>query len=310
MLPRVSIVVPSRDQASYLELALRSLVEQDYPNLELIVMDGGSTDGSVQVVECFADRIAYWQSEPDGGQAAALAEGFRRATGDVLGWLNSDDVLLPGALARVAEEFRNDPHCMWIYGNSHVIDRAGSLLWRRVVPQVSRRDLGQLSVYLPQESTFFRRDLYERAGGVDASLDYAMDYDLWLKFIALAPPRHVDAFLGCFRLLDGQKSSNSHRYREEERRVKARAGYTPLPTWQAAVGQAQLGLRAAGLRLLAEGWSGPSLVVKTPLRTLRGQTASLGPSKAIAGFGIGSATLAVLAAAAVARRSWRRRGRG
>ncbi len=124
-LPRFSIVVPSFNQAPYLEQALRSILAQGYPDLEVIVMDGGSGDGSADIIRRYAPRLAYWQSQPDGGQAAALKAGFERSTGAVLGWLNSDDVYLPGALDEVAQWFLGHPGHAAVSGGGYFIDTEG-----------------------------------------------------------------------------------------------------------------------------------------------------------------------------------------
>lgn len=217
----ITIVVPSYNQAHYLREALDSIVTQD-PQPELIVMDGGSDDGSVDVIRQFESSITHWQSRPDGGQTSAIAEGFRRATGDVLGWLNSDDVLCPGALARVAAAFAADPDLQWLYGDGDLIDHESRHLISRPMVPIRRDDLFNLHVYLPQEATFFRREAYVAVGGVDTSLHYAMDYDLWLRLAARSSPTHLPEPLGRFRVVAGQKSSDVAGYVAEEEQVKAR----------------------------------------------------------------------------------------
>src|SRR5258706_15191827 len=129
-LPRITIVTPSYNQAQYVDATIRSVLEQGYPNLEYIVVDGASTDGSAEVIRRHADRLAWWVSEKDGGQSAALAKGFARATGDVLAWLNSDDLYLPGTLATVARVFPPEPDVGFIYGSRVVIDPGGATLPR------------------------------------------------------------------------------------------------------------------------------------------------------------------------------------
>jgi glycosyltransferase involved in cell wall biosynthesis len=214
-------VIPSFNQRDYLEEAIRSVLEQDV-DIELIVLDGGSTDGSVEVIERYADDLAYWRSAPDGGQAAAIQEGFARATGDVLGWLNSDDLLAPGGVRKVLEALRDHPEASWAVAHASTVDaRSRHLLHRPTIP-VRRADLYNLHVYLPQEGTFFRREAYVAVGGVDPSLRYAMDYDLWLKLAQFCPPLYVDAHAGIFRVLKGQKSSDVAAYQAEEELVKRR----------------------------------------------------------------------------------------
>lgn len=220
-LPTISVVVPSYNQARWLEEAITSVLAQDVA-VELIVMDGGSTDGSVEVIRRYEDRITYWQSQPDGGQTMAIREGFRRATGDVLGWLNSDDALCQGALRAIAEAFATDPSIRWLYGDGITIDEDSRELIHRPNVQIDPDDLFNLHIYLPQECTYFRRDLYFEAGEVDPALHYAMDYDLWLRLAALAPPRHLRTWVGKFRVVAGQKSSDIDGYVAEEEAVKAR----------------------------------------------------------------------------------------
>ena len=182
---KFSIVVPSLNQAAFLGQCLESLLGQRNAgvDLEAIVVDGGSTDGSREIIGRYADRLAYWVSEPDRGQTHALIKGFERATGDILGWLNADDVLLPRALEKVAGAFARASEFDVVYGDMNWVDREGRLI-------KTQREIGfDLDIllwvydYIPQPSTFWRRRIWERSGGLDEHLECAMDYDLWLKFV-------------------------------------------------------------------------------------------------------------------------------
>lgn len=277
---RISVVVPSYNQAEYLDEALGSLISQNYPDLEIIVMDGGSTDGSVDTIKKFEDKLSYWQSCPDGGQSRAIHEGFLRSSGTIIGWLNSDDRLAPGALAHVAAAFRGERTREWVYGDTEVIDVESRRIEIRRTVSVDLLDLVNLSYYLPQESSFFSRALYFRSPGLDTSLHYAMDYDLWLKFARLTTPYHVDSIVGAFRYRPGQKSSDRSAYRAEELKVKAQ--YTEFRLPNSARLQRLLRLKGATFshRVRADGLTP---VVRKQVRTLRGQGPKLGASRFLAG---------------------------
>jgi glycosyltransferase involved in cell wall biosynthesis len=203
---RISVVMPSFNQARYLEPAIRSVLEQDCPGVELLVYDGGSTDGSVEVIERHADKLAYWQSRPDGGQAAAIRDGFARANGGILCWLNSDDLLEPGALRAVAEAFEKHPERDIVYGDLLYIESDGSPAFESSV--VLRTGiLTWASPGLTQPSTFWRRQIYDKAGGVDPSFRYAMDFDLLMRMMqAGARPLQLKRRLARFRLHPQQKT--------------------------------------------------------------------------------------------------------
>lgn len=179
---KISIVMPSFNQAKYVEASIRSIVDQDYENKEILFIDGGSTDGTMNVVERFREKIAYCVSEPDKGQSEALHKGFMRATGDILTWLNTDDLLLPGALSEVAGIFARDDGYDCVFGNIIWMDEIDRIMrcrkGERYVPLLTR--LGRLTPYGP--SAFFKRDLYSRVGGMDCGLHYLMDTDLWWRF--------------------------------------------------------------------------------------------------------------------------------
>jgi glycosyltransferase involved in cell wall biosynthesis len=206
-LPRITVVTPSFEQGRFLEAAILSVLDQGYPDLEYFVMDGGSKDGSREVIERHAHRLAGWRSAPDGGQAAAINEGLARGTGEVMGWLNSDDLLLPGALRRIGEAFR-DPRVLAVCGWRELIDESGgpvsSLAFPQPTPEVLRR-----RPILPQETVYWRRSLWERLGPLDASLRFSMDLEYWLRMLEHGVvPRLIPEFLGVFRWQPGQKSQN------------------------------------------------------------------------------------------------------
>lgn len=180
--PRISIVTPSYNQSAYIEEAVRSVLAQGYPNLEYIVMDGGSSDGTLEILRTYQSHFAYFQSAPDGGQAAALAEGFRRCSGDILAWLNSDDRLLPHTLWRVGYYFRKHPHVNFVNSDVRFIDAEGHFQHRMYVARpVSSFSRAFASQGAPQMGCFWRREAYERCGGVDPAFGFCMDLDLFIR---------------------------------------------------------------------------------------------------------------------------------
>lgn len=181
--PLFSIVIPVMNAGPFLERALRSVLKQAGDPPEVIVVDGGSTDGGVEIIRRHADRLAWWCSEPDGGQSEALNKGFARATGEYLLWLNADDLLLPGALAVLAERIRHSPvRPQWLVGNMMVIDEHDRIC--RCLRDGAWHDFlyrhAPVRVYGP--GAVFRRELFETVGGFDETLHYCMDTDLWLRF--------------------------------------------------------------------------------------------------------------------------------
>lgn len=183
-LPSITVVTPSFNQAAFLERTIRSVLDQGYPNLEYLVLDGGSTDGSVDIIRRFADRIDYWVSQPDGGQTAAINAGWRRAHGEILAWLNSDDYYLPGALEIVGRAFVEHPDAALVYGPMRREDPDGRSLGM-LGAAFSRRVLLYSHQMIPQPSAFFRRAGVEAAGPLDESLHYSMDYDFLLRLTSV-----------------------------------------------------------------------------------------------------------------------------
>ena len=214
-MPRITVVTPNYNGAAWLERTLRSVLDQDYPNLEYIVVDGGSTDGSAAIIERFRARLAHTIIEPDHGHYDAIAKGFARATGEIFAWLNSDDIFMPWTLRTLAEIFTAHPQVEWITGLTCALHE-GAL--RTVEPLCPRpREWVALGLlrdgglgFLQQESTFWRADLYRRSGGLDTRFKLAGDYDLWRRFARHAELVSVSSVLGSFSY-HGQNRSITQR---------------------------------------------------------------------------------------------------
>jgi glycosyltransferase involved in cell wall biosynthesis len=233
-LPRISLVTPSYKQGAYVEQTIRSVLLQRYPALEYIVMDGGSTDETPAILERYAPHFAHVQSARDAGQADAIKRGFDRSTGEIMGYLNSDDLLAPGALFAVAAYFDRHPEVDAVYSHRCSIGSDNTVLgyWRlpRHAGFLMRRwDL------IPQETTFWRRRIYERAGGIDATFRFAMDYDLFARFMTHGRMERVDRFHGAFRVHPDSKTTQLMETvgRAEVERVRAerRIRRMPLEPW-------------------------------------------------------------------------------
>lgn len=228
--PRVSVVVPSFNHASFLADCLECLARYPADECEILVMDGGSSDGSLEVIRKYAHRLAHWQSRSDGGQAAALHEGFRLARGSILSWLNSDDRLIDGALPQVIDFFDRNPRIQWAYGDHDFIDVAGRRMSSRYVAPVDYQELYWGDCYLPQEAVFFRRDWYFAVGEIDPDRQLTMDYDLWLRMARLAAPGKICATLGEFRRHPGQKTTDIEAYHAAARRNRTTHPAPPPPS--------------------------------------------------------------------------------
>ena len=196
----VSIITPSFNQAQYLEATMHSVLNQDYAHIEYIVVDGGSTDGSVEIINKYADRLAWWVSEKDQGQTDALNKGFAHATGDILAWLNSDDTYQPGAIAEAVEYFKAHPETGLLYGNANFINSDGEVIGKFPSRQTDYRRLRQGYVHVSQQASFFRANLWRQVGPLDPSFYFAMDYDLWVRLAALAPVIYLPRLWANFRL--------------------------------------------------------------------------------------------------------------
>jgi glycosyltransferase involved in cell wall biosynthesis len=204
---RISVITPSFNQAQFLERTIQSVLTQDYPHIEYIIVDGGSTDGSVEIIERYAERLAWWVSEPDQGQTDAINKGFARATGDVLAWLNSDDTYEPGAVRAAASFLQANPEIGMVYADTNFIDANEHVIGQFVARQNDLTGLQRGAVYIPQQATFFRKALWDQIGPLDPSFYFAMDYDLWVRLAKLAPFRYLPGQVWAnFRLHDSAKS--------------------------------------------------------------------------------------------------------
>lgn len=206
MQPLVSIITPSFNQAQFLEETIRSVLDQDYPCIEYILIDGGSADGSLEVIQRYAGRLARWVSEPDRGQTDAINKGFAWANGEILAWLNSDDTYLRGAVGEAVDYLVTHPEAGMVYGDANLIDKDGQVIGRFPAKQTDYRRLRRGYVHIPQQASFFRASLWKRVGPLDPTFFFAMDYDLWIRLARLAPMHYTPRLWANFRLHSGGKS--------------------------------------------------------------------------------------------------------
>jgi glycosyltransferase involved in cell wall biosynthesis len=206
--PKITIVTPSFQHGAYIEHTIKSVLDQRYPNLEYFVQDGGSTDETPRILRRYETALAGWESRSDRGQAEALNRGFSRSTGDIMAWLNSDDMLLPGTLATVAGFFAMHPDVDVVYGDRIVIDEDGMEIGRWVLPPHDSAILSWAD-FVPQETLFWRRSIWTKVGAaIDESFQFAMDWDLLVRFRdAGASFAHLPCFMGVFRAHALQKTA-------------------------------------------------------------------------------------------------------
>lgn len=236
----IAIVTPSFNAAGFIDATMRSVLSQDYAGLEYVVVDGGSTDGTVELIRAQADRLTGWISEPDEGMYDAINKGFRRTRGEVMGWLNADDVHLPGTLRTVGAVFARFPQLEWLTTHTPVaIDGGGSII--KINHHAAFTSRGFLcgehflhagwpaECFLQQEGTFWRRSLWDRVGGaVDQSYRLAGDFDLWCRFARETELVSIDVPLGAFRYHASQATSvDLGKYLDEAKRAFAANGMRP-----------------------------------------------------------------------------------
>jgi glycosyltransferase involved in cell wall biosynthesis len=205
--PLVTVVTPSFNQAEFLEETIRSVLEQDYEPIEYVVVDGGSSDGSVDVIRRYEDRIAWWTSEPDRGQAHALNKGFAQASGEYLAWLNSDDTLLPGAVSRLVGELDRNPGVALAYGDAVWLDDRSERIGYQPAREWDVEAMAKSgSAHVLQPASLWRREAWERAGPLDESFHYVFDTVFFLRMAALCRARHVAEPLAGYRIHPASKT--------------------------------------------------------------------------------------------------------
>jgi glycosyltransferase involved in cell wall biosynthesis len=217
-MPLVSIVTPSFNQVHYLEETIESVLNQDYPRIEYIIIDGGSTDGSADLIRKYENRLAYWVSERDEGQANAINKGFRKSKGEIVGWLNSDDTYTPGAIGRAVNALIENPQAVAVHGCANIIDQNGTVLVRGDVHHLRPFNLREqlCGNMLSQPTVLMRRQTLFEVGLLDPSLHFALDFDLWLKLALKGPIVGVDAVQANFRVsLNGKSMAQTQKFLPE-----------------------------------------------------------------------------------------------
>ena len=228
--PRITIVTPSFNQAAYLEATIRSVLDQDYPNLEYFVVDGGSTDGSVDIIRRYQDRLAWWVSEPDQGQTDAINKGLRRATGDWVGWQNSDDIYYPGAFHDLAVAAAKNPQASLIIGDMMLIDEHDRPIRDIRYVRPSYKALLAEGMVLANQAAFWRRSLHDEVGLLSEHLHYSFDYEWFLRLSKHIKTAHVAHIWGALRRHGETKTSlQKHRFQEERQLYMTGHG---MPTLQ------------------------------------------------------------------------------
>jgi hypothetical protein len=247
-LPSIALVTPSYNQGAFIAATIESVLAQAYPNLRYLVMDGGSSDDTPRILAGYGERLAWWR-EPDRGQADAINKGFARIQGEIMGWVNSDDLLLPATLAYVGRFLQEHPEIDIVYGHRIIIDEAGRDVGRWVLPSHDAAALG-LTDYIPQETMFWRASVWQQIGPLDTGYHYALDWDFVLRaqragFRFLRLPR----FLGCFRVHADQKTARLMEMTEEMDRLRTAHFGRPVSRREIA-----RGLRLYQLRQIASDW--------------------------------------------------------
>jgi glycosyltransferase involved in cell wall biosynthesis len=233
--PKISLVTPSLNQGRFIQETIQSVLSQNYPNLEYLVMDGGSSDNTLAVLKSYSNQLK-WISEKDSGQTNAINKGLRMASGDILAYLNADDLLLPGTLLKVAHLFMEHPEAMWIIGQCRIINEDNREIRRLITAyknlwlRLSHPSILLITDYISQPATFWRANVMNEMGYLDESLHYVMDYEYWLRLYSKYPPVFIPEYLAAFKIhLQSKTTSTGHKnvFIEEERAVIQRHTNSP-----------------------------------------------------------------------------------
>ena len=202
--PLISIITPSFNQGEYIEDTIKSVVSQNYPNIEYIIVDGSSTDETLDILKKYKKKIR-WISEKDNGQADAVNKGIKLTKGEIVAWLNSDDILLPDAVNRIANFFSRNHEVMMVYGKCYYIDQVGEIIGKYPTEEFSFEKLARFN-FISQPSTFFKRNAFYDVGGLNSGLHYSLDYDLWIRISARFKVKYLSEFLSGYRLHETSKT--------------------------------------------------------------------------------------------------------
>lgn len=224
-LPKISIITPSYNQGQFLEETIQSVLNQNYPEIEYIIIDGGSTDNSVEIIKKYEDRLAYWVSEKDRGQTHAINKGFKKATGEIVNWLNSDDVLLPGAISNIVHYFTSNPMVDFAYGDYVLVDFFGKEIVPRREIDFDLNILLYSGCFIQQSTCFFRKSVIDKIGLLDEEQNFYMDYEFYLRAAQNGFTFHnIRKSLVAFRCHASSKSV-SRDIRTKERRIEIQNRY-------------------------------------------------------------------------------------
>lgn len=231
ILPLVSVVTPSYNQAKFIEETIKSVVEQNYPNIEYIIVDGGSDDGSVEIIKSYAKKYKFikWISEKDRGQSHAINKGFFLAKGELMAWINSDDTYFPRVISKIVDFFNKNPGCKFLYGNAMYMDEYGKKMFKYPVQSFCDDTLSK-KCFICQPAAFWRREVYEKIGKIDEDLDFCIDYDYWIRISDKFHPCYIKVFLASSRMYPANKTIKfrGEAFREAAKIVKKHYKYIPM----------------------------------------------------------------------------------
>lgn len=226
--PLVSIITPSFNQGEFIKATIESVLNQDYPNIEYLVMDGGSTDNTVEILKSYGDRI-QWVSEKDKGQADAVNKGIKRAKGQIIGWLNSDDTYLEGAVSKMVDYLKTHPDTDMVYGEGYYTDKEGNITERYLTEKYNRNRLAEMCI-ICQPTAFFTKEIVERVGMLDVEHQLSMDYELWLRMAKAGKIAYIPDYIATSRMYEENKTLSRRKevYEETCKAVKKHYGYVPI----------------------------------------------------------------------------------
>jgi len=231
---RISVITPSYNQGNFIEQTIQSVLSQNYPSLEYIVMDGGSTDNTVQILKKYSGKLK-WISEKDNGQSDAINKGLRMATGEIFAWLNSDDYYLPGTLQKVGTYFLQNKKAQWLTGDYEIVDENGKQIqsfvrgYKNILRSLPFRSTLYVANYINQPSTFCKSSLLDQVGYLRESYHLCLDYDLWLRIYKRYPLHTISSPLSAFRIHSASKGSNKYKIQfKEELEVAKKNQASPL----------------------------------------------------------------------------------